>query len=238
MWLLFLVTSIVFIIIACLIWAVTILFDKKLVALHYFSCFWGSTYVWMNPLWKLRAEGRENVDSSKSYVMVCNHQSMLDILVLYRLFKPFKWVSKIELFKAPFVGWNMSLNRYIAVDRANKASHAKMFKDCERNIAMGNSIMIFPEGTRSKDGSLLPFKDGAFRIALSTKVDIVPIIMDGTANTLPKHGVFFKSKETIRLKILKPITYESFKDLTSKDVAQLVEDLMARELQLMRENYS
>jgi len=238
MWLFFLITSILFIIIASIIWAFTILFDKKLVALHYFSCFWGSLYVWANPLWKLRIEGRENIDSSKPYVLVCNHQSMLDILVLYRLFKPFKWVSKIELFNVPFVGWNMRLNRYIAVDRTNRSSYAKMFKNCERNLAMGNSIMIFPEGTRSKDGSLLPFKDGAFRMALNSKVDIVPIIMDGSANTLPKNGVIFKSKEIIRLKILKPVAYNAVENLTAKEVAQQVQDVMSHELSLMRKKYN
>jgi 1-acyl-sn-glycerol-3-phosphate acyltransferase len=233
MWLLFLVTSIFFMIITCLIWFFTIPFDPKLRVLHYFSCFWASVYIWANPLWKVTLEGRKKIGKGP-YVMICNHQSMADIIVLYRLFVPFKWVSKIELFKVPFVGWNMALNRYIAVDRGNRSTYTKMFKDCENNLTAGNSILLFPEGTRSKDGQLLTFKDGAVRMAQGAKVDILPIILDGTANTLPKTGFMLRSREAIHVKVLDPVAYESFAHTDSKAVAAQLQQMMGKQLAEMR----
>ena len=226
-WIVFIITSIVCMTIAFIIWCLTVPFDPNLRIMHKFSCLWASIYIWVNPLWKLQIEGREKIQPGKAYVMVCNHQSMLDILVLYQLFTHFKWVSKAELFKVPIVGWNMYLNRYIAVNRANKASHIQMMKECEMNLLNGNSIMIFPEGTRSKDGVLLPFKEGAFRIAQSAKVDILPILLDGSANTLPKQGIMLRSKETIRIKVLDPIEFSTFAELPVKEIASNVQEMMS-----------
>ena len=76
--------------------------------LHRFTCFWASLYTWCNPVWRVRVEGREKIRPDATYVMVANHQSFLDILVLFRLFRHFKWVSKIEKFRVPCIGWNMS----------------------------------------------------------------------------------------------------------------------------------
>lgn len=102
----------------------------------------------------MTVRGRERIDPRATYVMVANHQSLLDILVLFRLFRHFKWVSKVENFKVPFVGWNMRLNRYIPLKRGDRASVIEMIARCERTLRSGSSIMMFPEGTRSQDGHL------------------------------------------------------------------------------------
>jgi 1-acyl-sn-glycerol-3-phosphate acyltransferase len=166
--------------------------------------------------------------------MICNHQSMLDIIVLYRLFVHFKWVAKKELFKVPISGWNMTLNRYISVDRGNKASHIKMLKQCEDNLKNGNSIMIFPEGTRSVDGQIHNFKEGAFKIALVSKVPILPIVLDGTSDLLPKNGFIFRKKSTIKVKVLDPIPYESFANSTPKDLAEKMREIMTGQFQQLK----
>jgi len=101
---------------------------------------------------------RERIRRDATYVIVANHQSLLDILVLFRLFVHFKWVSKAELFRIPCIGWNMTLNRYIRLRRGNPESIAAMMRDAERTLAEGSSLMIFPEGTRSADGRLKPVR--------------------------------------------------------------------------------
>jgi len=108
--------------IAVAIWAATLPFDPRLRALHLFTCFWGSLYTWANPAWPVRISGRAKIRRDEAYVMVANHQSLLDILVLFRLFVHFKWVSKIENFRIPLIGWNMRLNRYIQLRRGERSS--------------------------------------------------------------------------------------------------------------------
>src|SRR5262245_66447386 len=112
-WAFLTVTSIALFPVAVVVWAVTRPFDRRLRALHLFTCFWASLYTWTNPAWRVHIDGREKIRRGEAYVMVANHQSLLDILVLFRLFVHFKWVSKIENFRIPLIGWNMRLNRYI-----------------------------------------------------------------------------------------------------------------------------
>src|SRR6185369_1806471 len=121
-WIFLVVTSILLFPLALLIWALTVLFDRRLILLHRFTCFWASLYTWLNPAWRVRIEGRDRIAPNTAYVMVANHQSLLDILVLFRLFVHYKWVSKIENFRVPCVGWNMSLNRYIKLRRGSRES--------------------------------------------------------------------------------------------------------------------
>ena len=125
-WIFLVVSSILLFPLALLIWAATVLFDRRLVLLHRFTCFWASLYTWLNPAWRVRVEGREKIAPNTAYVMVANHQSLLDILVLFRLFVHFKWVSKIENFRVPCIGWNMSLNRYIKLRRGDRESIEQM----------------------------------------------------------------------------------------------------------------
>ena len=106
------------------------------------------------PAWSVKVVGREKIDRQKTYVMVSNHQSIVDILVGFRLFTHFKWVAKIELAKAPFVGWNMRLNRYIFLKRGDRQSIIDMMREGEANIKQGNSVYIYPEGTRSETGEM------------------------------------------------------------------------------------
>ena len=92
-------SSIVFFAVALLIWLVTVLFDRRLAVLHMFTCFWGCVYLWIMPAWSVTVTGREKIDPAKIYVIVSNHQSLLDILVAFRLFAHFKWVSKRKFSK-------------------------------------------------------------------------------------------------------------------------------------------
>ena len=214
--------------VAVLIWALTSPFDPRRVLLHRFTCFWASLYTWMNPAWPVTVVGREYIQPDEAYVMVANHLSLLDILVLFRLFVHFKWVSKIENFRVPCVGWNMSLNRYIKLRRGNRQSVVRMMAACEETLKQGNSIMMFPEGTRSPSGRLRGFKPGAFALAIKTRRPILPIIIDGTAQALPKRGFVLQGRHPISIRILEPITPESFEHLSPKELTAKMREFFAK----------
>jgi 1-acyl-sn-glycerol-3-phosphate acyltransferase len=229
-WIFLVVTSILLFPLALLIWALTVLFDQRLVLLHRFTCFWASLYSWFNPVWRVRIEGREKIAPNTAYVMVANHQSLLDILVLFRLFVHYKWVSKIENFRVPCIGWNMSLNRYIKLRRGDRQSIEQMMTACEQAVGEGNSIMMFPEGTRSLDGRLKQFKHGAFTIAQRMRVPILPIIVEGTADALPKRGFVLQGRHAIRIRVLDAIPYARFANQSAEAVAEHVRSVMASAL--------
>jgi 1-acyl-sn-glycerol-3-phosphate acyltransferase len=157
--------------------------------------------------------------------MVANHQSLLDILVLFRLFKHFKWVSKIENFRVICVGWNMSLNRYIKLRRGDKESVEQMMHACEQTLAEGSSVMIFPEGTRSEDGNLRPFKHGAFTLAKRCHAPLLPIVVQGSSQALPKRGFVLQGRHHIYVRVLDEIPPSEFANTPVED---LVADVRGR----------
>jgi len=229
-WVFLTLSSIVLFPVALAIWLVTLPFDRRKVLLHRFTCFWASLYTWLNPAWPVRVEGREKIRPGTTYVMVANHLSLLDILVLFRLFTHFKWVSKIENFKVPFIGWNMSLNGYIKLRRGDRASVVQMMRACEETLAAGNSIMMFPEGTRSPSGRLRQFKPGAFELAQKTGTPILPILIRGTSNALPKRGFVLQGRHPITLTVLDEIPPERFRGLTAEQLTAEVRETFAKEL--------
>ncbi len=216
--------------VALLVYALTAPFDPRRRLLHRFTCFWASLYTWLNPAWPVSIEGRERIDPDETYVMVANHLSLLDILVLFRLFTHFKWVSKIENFRVPCIGWNMSLNRYVKLRRGDRASVVQMMKVCRETLADGNSIMMFPEGTRSPDGRMRAFKPGAFELAIDCRRPILPIVIRGTADALPKRGFVLRGRHPIVVTILEPLPYERFEGESPEALTQRVRSLIAYHL--------
>jgi len=180
--------------------------------------------VWINPLWNLKIEGRENIEKDKAYLLVSNHQSLLDILMLYSLFRHFKWVAKEVLFKVPFIGWNMRLNNYLSIKRDNPRSQFEMLRQAITTLKEGNSVMIFPEGTRSDDGEVHEFKLGAFKMAEKAKVPVIPIAVDGTWQSIPKKGLMMKHRQLIHVKIMPPVDpseFEKTADLSEEVYKQI-----------------
>jgi len=229
-WAFLVVSSIVLFPIALVIWATTARFDPKKKLLHCFTCFWGSLYTWFNPAWPVTLEGREHIRSDATYVMVANHQSLLDILVLFRLFRHYKWVSKVENFRVPLIGWNMSLNGYIELKRGDRTSVVQMMGACRVTLAEGNSIMMFPEGTRSLDGRMRAFKTGAFELAKASGRPILPIVLNGTSNALPKRGFVLQGRHPIHISILEEIPAEEFAEQPVEELTERVRDLIGEKL--------
>ncbi len=219
-----------FFVLALTIWLATRWFDRRLVALHMFTSFWACLYLWAMPAWKLTISGREKVKRQAQYIIVSNHQSQLDILVAFRLFFPFKWVSKAEVFRLPFIGWNMYLNRYIRLKRGDKESIRRMMEASARALAEGCSIYFFPEGTRSPTGQLKPFKPGAFILAQQARVPILPVVIQGTRAALPKYSLNFHGRHHIHIKVLAPIAYNDFADLTIEQLSEMVRDRIGANL--------
>jgi 1-acyl-sn-glycerol-3-phosphate acyltransferase len=230
-WIFMTLSSVAMFPVALLCWALTLPFDRRKVILHRLTCFWASLYTWLNPAWPVKVVGREKIDPDETYVMVANHQSLLDILVLFRLFRHFKWVSKIENFRIPCIGWNMRLNDYIQLKRGDRSSVAVMLRTCRENLAAGNSIMMFPEGTRSPTGKLRGFKPGAFDLAKDAKRPLLPIVVHGTASALPKRGVILRGRHRIMIEVLDPIAYRAFAEEEVEDFMLRVRELIGDHLE-------
>jgi 1-acyl-sn-glycerol-3-phosphate acyltransferase len=204
-WLFIILSCIPFFAIALVLFVVTFPFDRRRVVLHLFSCFWGAFYIYANPIWHLRVEGREKLPWRGPAVLVANHASLIDVVVLFSLYRPFKWVSKAGNFKLPFIGWNMSLNGYVPLVRGNPRSALRAIRDCRRLLRLGAPVLIFPEGTRTMTGELQEFKDGAFFLAAKLGCPVVPIAVHGTGDVLPKHGAVLRKKMYARVEVLDPI---------------------------------
>jgi 1-acyl-sn-glycerol-3-phosphate acyltransferase len=225
-WSYFVLVMPLFFAVALPLWLVTLPFDPNGRILHNFSCFWGGQYVFMNPFWRLHVEGRHNVDRKKAYVLCSSHQSSGDVPVLFGLFLPFKFVSKHVNFYAPFLGWNMSLNRYIPLKRGDSQSIKKMMAQCKAWLDRGVSVLMFPEGTRSRTGDLLPFKAGAFTLAKDAGVPIVPIVICGTIDAVPPDAILrHKGIVHVHVRICEPIDSTAHADAASLSAA--VREVMA-----------
>ena len=219
---------------AVVIWVLSRAFDRRARLLHRFTCWWAYHYVQLCPFWKVRIEGRERI-RQEAQVLVANHQSMGDILVLFGLKRHFKWVSKEVVFKVPFIGWNMRMNRYVRLRRGDKRSIAKMMRACEEHLRAGSSVMLFPEGTRSMDGELKAFRSGAFRLAVQGEVPVLPIVVEGTRDALPKKGWVFRNGRRLEIlvRVLEPVFPGEGKG-DPEVLKQIVRERIDRELAFLR----
>jgi 1-acyl-sn-glycerol-3-phosphate acyltransferase len=188
---------------ACLIFCLTF-WQRPRRLLHAFTSLWGAHYLAWAPFAGVRVEGRARALGLERCVYVVNHQSMVDILAVYATRLPFLWVSKIQNFYAPFLGWNMWLNGYVPLRRGHLPSIRRMLRRAEAELRSGASLCVFPEGTRSKDGELKPFYRGAFWIAVRAGVPVVPIVVEGTQSILAKGEVGIRPHPVL-VRVLEPI---------------------------------
>ncbi len=187
----------------------------------------------LNPLWRFRVSGTMPRDPRRPYVVVSNHESFVDILLISHLPWEMKWLSKVEILRIPVLGWDMVLARDVPVERGTRKSAVKAMRRCAEILRRRVSVIIFPEGTRSTTSEMLPFKDGAFRLAIDAGVPILPLVVRGTGSALPKHGWRF-GRSDAEVRVLAPVETTG---LTSKDVDQLktrVRDLIQQTRDEMR----
>lgn len=217
-----------------LIWVLVFPFDRNRDVVHWLLTYQSYLLSRLMPIWKLSVEGRMKADKGSTYVIISNHQSILDILFLNSLRFRYKWISKIENIKLPVLGWYLRMAGYITVNRGNEESKAEMFEKSLISLNNGISIMIFPEGTRSPDKEIGFFKRGAFQLALQAGVPILPVLIDGTGDILPKHGLIFGSGHQIKIKVLDPVRPDSFHGDTPEELALKLHSSLRAELEKMR----
>jgi len=188
-----------------------------------------------SPFWRFSVRGKAPADIlERGYVVVSNHESTSDPFLLSHLPWDMRWVSKEDLFRLPLIGFLLRCGGDIPLRRGDRTSVMQMLAECRRTLAAGVPVMLFPEGTRSPDGRLLPFKDGAFSLAIAAGVPVLPLAVSGTRQCRPKGSPWFGDADA-RVEILEPVPTEG---LGMGDVPRLrdqVRDRIANAVVRLRE---
>ena len=178
---------------------------------HKVQQFWSRSFYRLMFL-PVTVEGLEHIQPGQSYVFVSNHQSMFDVWLIYGWLPViFKWLMKAELRKVPFVGIACKAAGHIFVDRKNPKAAMESMENIKKQLKDGVCTVIFPEGTRTKDGQVGRFKRGAFQIALDLKLPIIPISLSGCYDVLPK-GKPFVYRRPVRMYVGEPIDITQFEN--------------------------
>jgi 1-acyl-sn-glycerol-3-phosphate acyltransferase len=172
-------------------------------------------------------EGADKLQPQTGYIYCANHLSQFDIFSFQGYFPlGFRWLAKEELFKVPFLGQAMTNAGAIAINRSHGREAVKSLQQAAERIKAGTSILIFPEGTRSSDGTLQPFKGGAMLLAIKAEVPIVPVAFVGSYYVLPK-GTFLPRPGTITIKVGDPISVSGFSNKDKQTLAIAIHDKVA-----------
>ena len=211
-------------------------FDKKRFVVHKLSKWLTDSFFGFGLVMRRKVEGIENLDPNGTYVMVLNHNSMVDILSIYNLPLVFKWVSKKEVYRIPIVGRLLLAHGDIVINRASTKEAMQLVHTRGKEwLAKGASVAIFPEGTRSKDGEIHNFKAGAFILAKDAEVPILPIVLEGT-DRVARKGFFMNWSNRITIKILPPVSKQDVVERPIKEVMAEVHDSMVEALAEIRKN--
>ena len=200
-------------------------FDKKRKVAHAQCYWWSDILVHVIPNWRVRVAGLENIDRKRTYVIVANHASLADIVILYQIKTQFKWVAKESLFKIPFIGWCLSLTKHIKLERGEFSSIKKVYKEAAQWLKEDVSVLFFPEGTRSETGQMNEFQNGAFKLAIKEKRPVLPIRLIGTRNAIPKGGRQFSKNVKCSLTVLPSIETSA---LASGDFDKLKDEVRSK----------
>jgi|SRR5271157_3439896 len=194
--------------------------------------FWARTWSWLilkSSGIRVRVEGLENARLNETAIYCVNHPSAMDIPILFvNLPVQFRFVAKRELFSWPFLGWHLRRSGHIAVDRGRPRGAMKSFDDAAKKIRSGVSVVMFPEGTRSRTGDLLPFHAGTFHLAILSGVPVVPITLNGTRYVHKPDGYHVRAGQTEMIVHPAIPTAGLTKDDVYKLSAQVREQIVSR----------
>jgi 1-acyl-sn-glycerol-3-phosphate acyltransferase len=193
-------------------------FDKERKINHRQCFWWANALIGINPYWRLQVKGLENIDAHETYIIVANHQSLADIVVMYKTRMQFKWVAKEDLFRVPFIGGCLYLTKHMKLSRGEFGSIKKVYREAAEWLRKGMSVLFFPEGTRSRTDKMNRFQNGAFKLAIQEKKRILPVVISGTREAIPKGSWIFSKKVTGTLTVLPPI---ETKNLQVSDFSRL-----------------
>lgn len=201
-------------------------FSKTGNSVHGVARIWARSILWISGI-RVDVKGELIPHASDSFIYMSNHQSNFDIPVLLSHLKAqFRWLAKAELFRIPIFGTSMKGAGYISIDRTNRKSAFQSLARAAKLIRNGTSVLIFPEGTRSGDGELQPFKKGGFVLAVDAGVPIIPVIIKGTYNIMPKNRLMIQRHPVI-LEILPPIDTTGYSRKTKDELMAKVRQSMA-----------
>lgn len=212
-------------------WATQIVgpFDKSRDLAHDCACLWSRLIIWLAGI-KIELEGAENLDPGKPQVLMANHQGSFDIwAVSTALPVQFRWVVKKELFRIPALGGAMKAAGDISVDRQDPQAALKDLKSAMERIKAGRSIVIFPEGTRTLDGSVGEFKSGGFLLAYQTGAPILPVSIQGSFDIMPRNSLMIHP-HPIKIKIHPPLPVENLSRADKKALPEKVRDIIVQDL--------
>jgi 1-acyl-sn-glycerol-3-phosphate acyltransferase len=181
------------------------------------------SHVALTRLWRFETEGTPPEGPRRPYVVVSNHESYADIFLMSHFPWEMKWLSKHTIFQIPVMGWMMRMALDVPVRRGERGSAINALSECRDRLARRVSVMIFPEGTRSRDDDLLPFKDGAFHLAIQSRVPILPVAIAGTRACMAKGSFAFRHAHA-KARVLAPIATDG---LTLADVPTLRDNTRA-----------
>jgi len=200
---------------------------------HYCMRRWSKDNLWLSRA-RVEIEGLENVAADRPQVYVANHSGLHDILSLSaHLPIQFRWVAKKSLFKVPFMGWHMRRSGYIPIDRDSPREAARSIVEAAETIRGGVNAIAFPEGTRSRSGSLGRFHSGAFALALRTGVPLVPVSIDGSYRVIFPGTLQVNPGTIIRIKIDRPIDLGRYARTDKQRLMEDVSQVMAKNLNAM-----
>jgi 1-acyl-sn-glycerol-3-phosphate acyltransferase len=188
----------------------------------------------VNPFWHLHLSGFAIPEVRRPYIVVSNHQSMADIPLISHLPWEMKWVAKRELFALPVVGWMMRLAGDIPLARGDARSGARMLLHAARVLQLRCPVMFFPEGTRSPDGRVGRFTEGAFHLAAREQVPLLPIVVDGSFDCLPKDSWKFGHPAEIRVEVLPPVETTGLKPSDASVLRDRVRGMIIERLAMWR----
>ena len=206
-WFVLVVVIIVWTPLVFVVWLITLPFDRGHYAAGYLFRKLAVVHQFLNPLWTFHISGFHVVDPRRPYVVVANHESFVDILLISHLPFEMKWLSKETFFKFPLVGWMMQMAGDIRLVRGNRDSTVAAMEACKDRLGRKVSVMIFPEGTRTRSGDLQPFKDGAFRLAIENQVAVLPLAVHGAYTGLVSGDWRFGVTDA-EVRVLQPISTE------------------------------
>lgn len=183
----------------------SLIFNRSGNAIHSIGRLWSRILLFLSGV-TVDIKGADNLLKDKPQILASNHQGAFDILAL-QAFIPiqFRWVAKKSLFKIPIIGWSMSFAGYIGIERERASSAYKSIEAAADKVKGGTSVLIFPEGTRSATGELLPFKRGSFLLAVKSGVPVIPISIQGTKDIMKRDSILINPSQ-ISVVIGKPIS--------------------------------
>jgi len=193
----------------------------------------GPVLGFINP-WRVVISGAANLSPRRARVVVSNHQSLADIPVISHLGIDAKWLGKAEIFRVPVLGWMSRMAGDIPVERGDRRKGARALLECARYLRRGCSVVFFPEGTRSRDGQVLPFNEAPFQLAIREGVPVLPLVVEGSGDALPRNTWIFGGAKEIQVSVLDEVAVDGWSAEQAVALRELVREKMVAELERLR----